>query len=142
MRGRGRDGARAGGRPAGALPRGQAWLLKMVPEAVVVRSSLEGLMAEPEMAAMLASTPRLVRAMRPLWWMLGIAEPGAPPPVQKPPAPPKRYIAEGTYFRDAVGRFVRAPRLQSLSDYYMERAAEERRKWRERLHRHLDFMSR
>ncbi len=55
------------------LPRSFAWLLVLVPyHAAGYASQLRYLLADPEMAAMLAATPRLGKLLRPLCRMLGI----------------------------------------------------------------------
>jgi hypothetical protein len=76
------------GRPPGSrnrLPGEFAWLLKLVPEAAASASQLQFLLADPEIAALIATAPvPMGRALRPLFWMLGLR----PPPILAPPAPP------------------------------------------------------
>jgi hypothetical protein len=62
------------------LPRGHAWLIRLVPEAAGYASQLRHLLADPEMAALLAATPRLAQILRPLCHALGLgaALPKAP----------------------------------------------------------------
>ncbi len=75
------QGAGRGRAKAPRLPCGFAWLIKLVPyQAAGFGSQLRHLFADPEMAALIASTPRMVRALRPLFWMLGI-EPALLKPV-------------------------------------------------------------
>jgi hypothetical protein len=80
-------------RPRGQnpLPQGFAWMLKLVPGTAVYGSQLQHLLAEPEMAALIAAAPAaMARTLRPLCWMLGISPPPilALPPRPKPPRPP------------------------------------------------------
>ncbi|MGC8468657.1 MAG: hypothetical protein ACP5NI_02005, partial [Acetobacteraceae bacterium] len=71
------------------LPRRPGWLLGFVPPMVYpARSQLEYLLADPEMAALLAASPGLRRTIRPLCRMLGLAPPASPePPAPAPPEP-------------------------------------------------------
>ncbi len=59
-------------RPAERLPRGLAWLLRLVPEAAVYGSQLNHLLSDPEMVALLQAAPQMGRLLRPLCQMLGI----------------------------------------------------------------------
>jgi hypothetical protein len=80
------------------LPRKFAWLLPLVPEATCYGSHLQNLLAEPEMAALMAAAPvPMRRLLGPLCHMLGVRPP--PPiarprkprqPRAKPPDPPPR----------------------------------------------------
>jgi len=75
--------------PFPRLPHKFAWLVRLVPEAACYGSQLRHLLAEPEMAALLAASPQARRLVRPLCRMLAVpppAVPGAPPP--DPPDPP------------------------------------------------------
>jgi hypothetical protein len=64
------------------LPRGFAWLRVLAPnQASAVASQLLTLVAEPEMAALLAASPGMVAAVKRLCWMLGKR---LPPPYAKP----------------------------------------------------------
>jgi hypothetical protein len=68
--GGGGGGARA---TAGRLPSGFAWLLPLVPaEAACFAGQLRGVLAEPEMVALLEASPQARRVLRPLCRMLGI----------------------------------------------------------------------
>jgi hypothetical protein len=72
--------------PPDRLPRQFGWLLPLLPDAVAYRSQLEQLLADPEMAALLAAAPAsLRRPIRSLCWMLRIS----PPPVLAAPAKPR-----------------------------------------------------
>ncbi len=75
------------------LPQGFAWLVKLVPEAAVYGSQLQNLLAEPEMAALLAAAPTAMRRpLRSLCRMLGVAPPpilALPPRAPPTPRPPK-----------------------------------------------------
>jgi len=65
------------------LPRGVAWLIKLVPEAAAHASRLRSLLADPEMLALLAAAPApMRRPLRSLCHMLGVE----PPPMLAPPA--------------------------------------------------------
>ncbi len=68
------------------LPRGRAWLIRLVPEAAAGASQLQYLLAEPEMAAFLAAAPQAGRILRPLCHMLGLR----PPAVLTLPRRPAR----------------------------------------------------
>ncbi len=59
-------------RPVERLPRGLAWLLRLVPEAAVYGSQLNHLLSDPEMVALLTAAPQMGRLLRPLCQMLGI----------------------------------------------------------------------
>ena len=78
-------------RPPLRLPRGAAWLVRLVPEAAAGASQLQYLLAEPEMAELIAASPQMGRLLRPLCRMLGVAP---PPDIAKPspvaPAAPRR----------------------------------------------------
>ncbi len=55
------------------LPRGFAWLCVLVPyQAAGFGSQLRHLLGDPEMVALIAATPQLGKALRPLCRMLGI----------------------------------------------------------------------
>ena len=73
------------------LPRQFGWLIPLVPlQAINLGSQLAFLFTDPEMAALLAASPRIVKALRPLCWMLGTR---LPPPYSPPPRPRKPYVA-------------------------------------------------
>ena len=58
---------------AGApLPRGFAWLLRLVPEGAAYGSQLQALLSEPEMAALISAAPQIGRLLRPLCRMLAV----------------------------------------------------------------------
>jgi hypothetical protein len=79
-------GAAAAG-PKAVLPRGFGWLLPLVPcQAACCGAGLLNLLEDPEMAELLAASPRLVRTLKPLCRMLGVRMPKVPAPI--PPAPP------------------------------------------------------
>ena len=70
------------------LPAGKAWLIKALGwEAVAFGSQLRTLLAEPEMAALLAAVPRAARVLRPLGRMLGVAVGPVVVRVRKPRPP-------------------------------------------------------
>ena len=75
-------------RPAAGLPRGRAWLRRLLlPEGPAAGSQLQHLLADAEMAALIAADRRVGRLLRPLCHMLGVTPPHAParPPRQPPP---------------------------------------------------------
>ena len=54
------------------LPRGFGWLLRLVRETAAYSGQVETLLADPEMAALLATSPQARRILRPLCHMLAI----------------------------------------------------------------------
>ena len=84
-------------KPYRRLPGGQAWLIRLVPGSVAFGSQLRHLLAQPEMADLLAAAPRAGRVLRPLCRMLGVAPlPAAltpPPRPARPCQPPARKSA-------------------------------------------------
>lgn len=73
--------------PRPPLPRGKAWLVRLVPElAACAGSQLQYLLTEPDMQALAAADPRIGRLLRPLCHMLGLAP---PPEIAKPPPAPR-----------------------------------------------------
>ena len=74
------------------LPHDFAWLIKLVPETAASACQLRSLLADPEMAALLAAAPTsMARPIRSLCRMLGVE----PPPILPPPpsARPKKAAA-------------------------------------------------
>jgi len=74
------------------LPEGYAWLVKLVPEAAAYGSQLQFLLADPEVAALLATAPgALRRPLRSLCLMLAASPPAilALPRRTRPPRPRK-----------------------------------------------------
>jgi len=67
------------------LPHKFAWLVRLVPEAACYGSQLRHLLAEPEMAALLAASPQARRLLRPLCRMLAVPPPQAVPRAKLPP---------------------------------------------------------
>ncbi len=75
--------------PMAPLPRDFGYVIRLVPwHATPLAHQMRMLLARPEMAEMIAATPRLQRLLRPLCHMLGIATEGLipPPPPGRPPA--------------------------------------------------------
>ena len=71
------------------LPHGFAWLVRLVPQAAAGASQLQYLLAEPDMAALIAAAPQAGRSLRALCWMLGVRPPpGVKPARRAPPAAP------------------------------------------------------
>ncbi|MBV8095775.1 MAG: hypothetical protein JOY71_02935 [Acetobacteraceae bacterium] len=60
------------GLPPARLPSGFGWLIRLVPGAAIYGSQLQHLLADPEMAALLADLPQAGRILRPLCRMLAI----------------------------------------------------------------------
>ncbi len=74
--------------PVSLLPRGFAWLVVLVPyKAAGFGSQLAHLFTDPEMVALLAASPQLRKALRPLCRMLGIDRTLIAPVVPLPVAP-------------------------------------------------------
>ena len=77
--------------PRVLLPAGKAWLVKALGwEAAGYGSQLQALMQEPEMVALLAAVPGVVRVLRPLGRMLGVVVGPAVVRVRKPRVPKPR----------------------------------------------------
>ncbi len=72
------------GPPAHRLPQNFAWLVRLLPEAAVGASQLQHLLADPDMAALIAAAPQAGRVLRPLCRMLGVRP---PPALTRPPRP-------------------------------------------------------
>lgn len=88
------------------LPRGFAWVLRLVPDAAPVRTQIEAWLAHPDMAALLAAAPQAGRILRPLCRMLGCSPADLPPELHKPPAtrrkrPPDSPLGDRTSPGDA-----------------------------------------
>jgi hypothetical protein len=70
------------------LPRDFGYVLRLVPwHAAPLATQMRILLARPEMAEIIAATPRLQRLLRPLCHMLGITTEGLIPPPPGPPSP-------------------------------------------------------
>jgi hypothetical protein len=82
--------------PLDPLPRGRAWLVRIVGyRAAGFGSQLDHLLTDPAMAEFVACVPAAARILRPLCRALGISPPALgfpppPPPRQVKPARPKR----------------------------------------------------
>ena len=68
------------------LPRRKAWLLTLIPETAPISGQLRHFLADPEVAALLASAPRLQSILNPLCHMLGIQAAGIRPTQALPPS--------------------------------------------------------
>ncbi len=75
--------------PKLVLPRGFAWLLHRVPGIGFGRSQLTFLLAQPDMADLIAAAPPIAHHLRPICRMLGVK----PPPGLFPPRRPRRRPA-------------------------------------------------
>ncbi|MBV8095352.1 MAG: hypothetical protein JOY71_13320 [Acetobacteraceae bacterium] len=60
------------GLPPPRLPGGFGWLIRLVPGTAAYGGQVQHLLADPEMAALLANVPQAGRILRPLYRMLGI----------------------------------------------------------------------
>ncbi|MBW4093827.1 MAG: hypothetical protein HIU82_22445, partial [Proteobacteria bacterium] len=76
-------------RPLRLLPRGYGWLVRMAPDLVPYGIELAHFLAQPDMMELLASSPRLCRALSPLCRMFGLTPP-TPSAVDAPDPPPRR----------------------------------------------------
>jgi hypothetical protein len=74
-------------------PRGLRALARLAPEVMCFGGQLRRLLAEPEIAALLAATPRLGRHVRPLCRLLGVEPPATPPPAAPPPSVPAPSVS-------------------------------------------------
>ncbi len=78
-----------------AIPTGFGWLLRRVTALSFGRSQLEYLLAEPDMAELIAAAPQVAHHLRPICRMLGVKPPPGlfparrPPRRTRPPAAPK-----------------------------------------------------
>ncbi len=78
-----------------ALPRRFAWLRQYLPETAIYADQLQQLLADPEIAALVAQVPQAGKILRPICRMLGVqpipqiltpqAPNPAPPPLETPP---------------------------------------------------------
>jgi hypothetical protein len=89
--------------PSKRLPRGFAWLTRMVPEVAAGGSQLGHLLGQPEMAALIAAAPQAGRILRPLCRMLGIDHPPLRLP-RRPRAPPPSVQADAAGPEPPAGR--------------------------------------
>ena len=69
------------------FPRWSGWLCAVSLDSAAAGSQLQHLLNDPEMTALLAATPALVRLLRPLCRMLAVVVPGTPPAPERPRAP-------------------------------------------------------
>ena len=82
------DGTADGTADGPRLPRGQAWLVKLMQPTVVGFGQLRALLAEPEVVALLAARPNLLRILAPLYNAMAYPpEPRIGPPRRPRPAP-------------------------------------------------------
>ena len=94
------------------LPRGFGWLRRRVRAVGFGRSQLEYLLAQPDMAALIAAAPPIGRQIRPICRMLGVR----PPPGLFPPPRRRRKLTRqapqpSPQSSPASGRGRRAARL-------------------------------
>ena len=78
--------------PYQRLPRGVAWLVRMVPAAAFGAGQLEALLADPGTKALIEAAPQIGRTLRPLCRMLGV---DPPPALRRPPPAPPRPAEAG-----------------------------------------------
>ena len=123
----------ADGRPR--LPGGFGWLIRLSPAAACHGGQLQRLLADPEMAALLAATPRMARVLRPLCRMLAVEPPpgllGPPNRARRPaaraeasgeaatPAPspirPSRAACRDPYRRPPCDLWLEPPRRRAAA---------------------------
>ena len=100
--------------PPERLPKDFAWLVRLAgSEAVCYGGQLAHLLRDPEMVALLAASPQIVRLLRPLCRALGV-DPSLLPPRSPRAARPPRSCASGAT-EDAASPSVRASR-RTLGD--------------------------
>jgi hypothetical protein len=94
-------------------------MLRLVPDSGVAAEWVRTLLAEPEMAALLAAAPGpMWRTLRPLCRMLGVERPAmlAPPPRPATPKPPKPKPPppppDSPYYRVASAQWPRGVRAR------------------------------
>ena len=89
------------------LPRGQAWLVKRMQPSIAAFSQLKALLREPEMVALLAARPNLVRILGPLYNAMAYPpEPRMGVPRRRKPDPANADAAGA----DADGAQAKPPR--------------------------------
>ena len=88
--------SRPGAEARPRLPGGFGWLIRLSPAAACHGGQLQRLLADPEMAALLAATPRMGRLLRPLCRMLAVKPPpGLLAPTNRTRRPAARVVASG-----------------------------------------------
>ncbi len=96
-------------RPPG-LPQGFAWLARLAPSILPLRSQVCHLLGDPELAALLATAPGAGRILRPLCRMLGIeAGPGFPPALFHQPDPLPKPTPDSSPSPDSPPSLALAP---------------------------------
>ncbi len=71
-------------------PRSFAWLIRLAPDAAQLGGQIRHLLADPELASLLAAAPQAGRILRPLCRMLGILPgPDLPAALFRPRGPPR-----------------------------------------------------
>ena len=117
------------------LPGGFGWLIRLSPAAACHGGQLQRLLADPEMAALLAATPRMGRLLRPLCRMLAVEPPPgllaptnrarrpatrAAPGEAATPAPspirPSRAACRDPYRRPPCDLWLEPPRRRAGDD--------------------------
>jgi hypothetical protein len=79
------------------LPRGHAWLLRLMPPTAQSLSQVMALLHEPEVTALLLARPQLSRLLQPLCYALGMPPlPFMPAPRRSKPAPEAANPTEAT----------------------------------------------
>ena len=79
------------------LPRGRAWLIRLMQPTAVVLPQLIALLHEPEVTALLLARPQLARLLRPLCHALSMPPmPWFPPVRRRPPEPGPANPGAGT----------------------------------------------
>ena len=109
-------GVPAAGPAAGApLPRGRAWLIKLMQPTAVVLPQLMALLYEPDVTALLLARPQLARLLRPLCHALAMPPlPGLVPPRRRTPASDPANPDAGPDATGAAAKPPRKPRRRKL----------------------------
>jgi hypothetical protein len=95
--------------PPPRLPRGYAWLVRIVPTTAAFGSQLQHLLTDPEMAAIAELAP-MRRLLRPLCQMLGLPAPPVPKrPAAQPPSPTADPFPDRRAQPPAVGQTCPPP---------------------------------
>ena len=127
--------SRPGAEARPRLPGGFGWLIRLSPAAACHGGQLQRLLADPEMAALLAATPRMGRLLRPLCRMLAVKPPPgllaptnrarrpatrAAPGEAATPAPspirPSRAACRNPYRRPPCDLWLEPPRRRAGDD--------------------------
>jgi hypothetical protein len=98
-------------KPLRLLPRGYGWLVRMGPDLVPYGIELAYFLAQPDMAELLATAPRLWNVLRPICRMFGIT------PPETLPLPPPRPARRATAARPDPVRMLRLSDAAAAREY-------------------------